>query len=480
MSKELFFLNIVVTILYLVNGDSLNYLEDVKHTARAMRIMTDMHRRLRRQAAIRMPNALGQKKFNPNLMWKKAFNKLKIINIMRNPKLYQGDVLFTKIQAEYMVQKTRMHLAQRGIRYPTISFENTTRVKRRVLTNKFFRWNMPIEIYIEPEVDKRVVDRALIEIQQYTCIRFKKVVPPLVGRPGIRFFKGTDCHSYVGRAYDDKFQEICIGNGCDRVSTIQHETLHALGVFHEQARPDRDKYITIVTNNISPNRLYNFDIIDKQDYDDYGLTYDYTSLMHYPINLFSVNNQPTTLPKDKNYILSIGTQEKLTYNDIKLINLHYCSKVCPKRISCANWGYQNPNNCNLCVCPPGFNGPNCGTVGVSSRNCGQTILRATEIIQELRPRGIGLCHFMIQGPVGTKIAYKFVEGEIYPRFNDYCTYENTIEIKYWKDKSVSGARFCVEPMNLPRFSFDHLLEIVYRSNETENYASIVFKIVKNF
>lgn len=45
-------------------------------------------------------------------------------------------------------------------------------------------------------------------------------------------------------------QELSIGANCDRIATIQHEFLHALGFWHEQSRADRDDYVRIIWDRI--------------------------------------------------------------------------------------------------------------------------------------------------------------------------------------------------------------------------------------
>mgnify|MGYP003730735997 CR=1 FL=1 len=39
-------------------------------------------------------------------------------------------------------------------------------------------------------------------------------------------------------------------DGCVYPMVIEHEFLHAMGMFHEQSRPDRDNYIDVHWSNI--------------------------------------------------------------------------------------------------------------------------------------------------------------------------------------------------------------------------------------
>lgn len=59
----------------------------------------------------------------------------------------------------------------------------------------------------------------------------------------------VSCWSSVGNRQVG-LQQLSIGAGCDRIGTIQHEFLHALGFWHEQSRSDRDDYVSIIWDRI--------------------------------------------------------------------------------------------------------------------------------------------------------------------------------------------------------------------------------------
>ena len=51
-------------------------------------------------------------------------------------------------------------------------------------------------------------------------------------------------------------QVVSLGPGCAHRSVILHELGHVLGFWHEQNRPDRDKFVRINKENIIKSTLY--------------------------------------------------------------------------------------------------------------------------------------------------------------------------------------------------------------------------------
>jgi Astacin (Peptidase family M12A). len=48
------------------------------------------------------------------------------------------------------------------------------------------------------------------------------------------------------------------------VGTVMHEIGHALGMFHEHSRKDRDSYIIVDYNNIRSDAKHNFDKVSSK------------------------------------------------------------------------------------------------------------------------------------------------------------------------------------------------------------------------
>lgn len=113
----------------------------------------------------------------------------------------------------------------------------------------------------------------------------------------VYFVSGSGCSSYVGMTGGR--QNITLASACSTGNAI-HEIGHAIGLWHEQSRVDRENYITINYNNIQSGREHNFKTYQEQgfDGDEYTSSLDFGSIMMYGSYSFSSNGQPTIVKKD--------------------------------------------------------------------------------------------------------------------------------------------------------------------------------------
>ncbi|XP_063859750.1 zinc metalloproteinase nas-4-like isoform X1 [Scylla paramamosain] len=227
------------------------------------------------------------------------------------PGLFQGDIVITS----YDLLSMSTRVAINWNKYPERRWANAT---------------VPFvisELYGTSE--RKMIMLAFHSLDFLTCIKF---VPwDQVTKDYLLIWpmeKPKGCWSFVGKrggqqvvslqAPDEHSKRCFISLG-----KVIHELLHALGMFHEQARPDRDDHIDIITENIIPDYIGNF---KKQSADNatFPFSYDYNSVMHYGSNFFSYNlNKPTIIPKVKG--AKIGQRIMISKLDcLKLNELYGC------------------------------------------------------------------------------------------------------------------------------------------------------------
>jgi len=187
-----------------------------------------------------------------------------------------------------------------------------------------------------------------------TCIRFVKAGSAEARSTGhnhyITIFSGQGCYSSVG--YNHRSHKVSLqAGGCTYAGIVAHELGHTIGLHHEQCRPDRDNYLKIFLNNVPSNMRFNFNKVSGTS--NFGMPYDYCSLMHYGATAFG-GRRFTIVPKDLDYLAVIGRSHArgadLTYTDATIVNKMYgCSNSvaqtsCPKIPCTSKWSASTCNS----------------------------------------------------------------------------------------------------------------------------------------
>ena len=158
----------------------------------------------------------------------------------------------------------------------------------------------------------------------------------------------STCASRVGMTGGE--QDIVLADFCS-VGSVIHEIGHAVGLWHEQQREDRDSHVNVLFDNIDKRWSYAFTQRIRTG-DDIG-PYDFGSIMHYSAGAFSRNNQPVigTIPPG----LVIGQREVLSAGDIDGVSRLYGQTPSMTTISTNPEGLEVEVDGMMIITPQSFN-----------------------------------------------------------------------------------------------------------------------------
>lgn len=214
-------------------------------------------------------------------------------------------------------------------------------------------WNItnPIPVYFDSKNSclAAIVNEAMMRFSEVTnsCIKFAQASTNSLA--AIQVTTNNDgCYATLGQKKEGNI--LNVGPGCQNVGTVMHLLGHALGMAHEDQRPDAKQYVKVIPENIDVYGMSSSEDIDpsttskfkfsffplngtKTEWEEQiiKLPYEYGSLMHNSKSVYAVDiakDLTITGKASTEFDDLMGNRGYLTERDGRLLNEMYsCSRV---------------------------------------------------------------------------------------------------------------------------------------------------------
>ncbi|SEK39079.1 S-layer homology domain-containing protein [Aquimarina amphilecti] len=187
---------------------------------------------------------------------------------------------------------------------------------------------------------RQIIFEAMNHWKDNTVIKFQQRTSQ---NAYVNFVDKGGCKSFIGRR--GRMQELNVG-GCFNKELLIHELGHAVGLYHEHNKYDRDKYIRILWDNIDDNFLSEAQYKKNTTAPgrDFTIGVDFESVMIYRAGVTDHSIDITKPVMEKldgtDWSYPPGT---LSANDIRGVNLMYANSIPLASDISGNWAQYEIN-----------------------------------------------------------------------------------------------------------------------------------------